>query len=234
MILPIKLLALLVLPLWVLSASANSFEALSNIKATAERFALAQINDEKLSNVEAHAITMDPRLRLEKCEHPLEAIGTQNFTNIARTTVGVRCTGIKPWTLYVPVDISALAEVIFTTRPLARGAALQLEDLEIRQMPLNRLPANYLGNIHQLTGMELTRSVNSGVILTRNSVKIRQLVQRGQEVIILASGHGVQVRMTGIALKSGAAGDLIPIRNINSGRTIEATVLNGGTVAVKM
>lgn len=229
-----KLFLCLALPLWFNCANANDSEELSNIRATAERYALAQLKDEKLSQLEAHAISMDPRLRLAKCEQALEAFSNSNTRNITRTTVGVRCNGAKPWTLYVPVTISAVAEAVFTTRPLERGEDLGLEHLEIRQVALDKLPANYFSNTEQLGGMALARSVNSDVILTLNAVKPRQMVQRGQEVMILASTRGIQVRMSGIALKNGASGDLIPIRNIKSGRTIQATVLNDSTVTVNM
>jgi len=229
-----KLLLCLGLLLWVVTANANNFEALSNIRATAEQFALAQVIDDKLSSIEARAVNLDPRLQLQKCDQPLQAFTTTNSRNIARTTVGVRCAGLKPWTLYVPVRISALADVVHTLRPLVRGEVLLIEDLEIRQISLDKIPPNYLSNIVQLAGMELARSVNSGVILTLNAVKPRQIVQRGQEVVIIARGAGVQVRMTGMALKNGVSGDLIPVRNIKSGRTIKAIVLKEGTVAVNM
>lgn len=229
-----KLAVCLLTALWVLAATASEFEALGKIRATAEQFALARVNDDKLSAIEAQANSMDPRLRLRKCEQPLQAFSNTNSRNVVRTTVGVRCNGIKPWTIYVPVTISALTEVVYTLRPLVRGEVLRVEDLEVKQLPLDQLPANYLSSIDELAGMELTRSLTSGAIFTLNSVKPRKLVQRGQEVVILATGSGIQVRMLGIALKNGAAGELIPVRNLSSGRTIEAEIINNGTVAVKM
>ncbi|MCH8134687.1 MAG: flagellar basal body P-ring formation protein FlgA [Proteobacteria bacterium] len=229
---PNKLLLCLAITFWISSANAASFEPLSNIRAAAEEFALAQLDDEKLSDIKARASRMDPRLQMVKCEHPLEAFSTANSRNIARTTIGVRCNGSKPWTLYVPVSISALTAVVYSSRALLRGEILQVEDLDIKQLPLHQLPANYFRSIDRLAGMEVSRSLNSGAIFTINTVKIRKLVQQGQEVMILASGGGVEVRMSGIALKSGAKGELIPIRNLSSGRIIEAMVLQDGTVVV--
>lgn len=228
------LLLCLTSPVWLGCANAFASEPISNIRATAEKFALAQIKDEKLLHIEAHAISLDARLALADCDQPLEAFSNSNSRNIARTTVGVRCSGPKPWQLYVPVTISAMAEAVFTVQPLARGENLRLEHLELKVVALDKLPANYFSNIEQLNGMALARSVNSGAILTVSTVKPRLMVERGQEVVILASTRGIQVRMTGIALKNGASGDLIPIRNVKSGRTIEATVLNNGTVSVNM
>lgn len=229
-----KLLLCLPLAFWFSCASANEFEALDDIRATAEQFALTQVNDKNLSDIEAHTSRLDPRLQLSKCEESLQGFTTANFRNVVRTTIGVRCTGTKPWTLYLPVRISALAEVVYSVRTLVRGEILQARDLEIKQLPLNQLPANYLTSIDQLAGMEMTRSVNSGSVFTLNSVKIRKLVQRGQEVMILVTGSNVRVRMTGTALKNGASGELIPVRNLSSGRTIEAMVLNARTVVVNM
>lgn len=228
------LLLCLALPLWLGCSNALASEPISNIRAAAEKFALAQIKDEKLSHIEAHAVSLDARLGMAECDQPLEAFSNTNSSSIGRTTVGVRCSGPKPWQLYVPVTISAMAEAVFTVKPLARGENLLLEHLEVKEVALDKLPGSYFSNIEQLNGMALSRSVNSGVILTVNTVKPKLMVERGQEVVILAAGRGIQVRMTGIALKNGASGDLIPIRNVKSGRTIEATVLNSGTVSVNM
>jgi len=214
--------------------SAVQYEALDSIRETAENFALNQVDHENLRQITATAVTLDSRLQLNKCESPLEAFAATMTNNIARMTVGIRCIGDKPWTLYVPININAIAGVIFPTRPLSRGEILQRSDLEIRELPLSNLPANYLSQIDELTGMELTRPVNTRVALTLNAVKTRNIVQQGQAVIILAKGGSIEVRMNGTAMRSGSYGDLIPVLNITSGRTIEATVLNESTVSVNM
>ncbi len=228
----LRLAILMALQAWFSCASASSIEALSTIRLVAEQFAVTQIDKAGLTNIEATALNIDSRLQLEKCNLPLETFATSNSGNIARSTVAVRCSGLKPWTLYVPVRISAEAEAVVTRQPLVRGDPLLVEYLDIKRVSLDKLPDNYLSDIAQLGNMEVVRAVNSGVILTLNSIRPRQLVQQGQEVVILARGKGLQVRMNGIALKNGASGDIIPIRNSKSGRTVEAQIVNGSTVVV--
>lgn len=213
-------------------AYGEATEPLTSIQATAERHALASIADDQLHEVSATAAELDPRLRLRKCEVPLESFSNANNHNRVRQTIGVRCNGGKPWTLYVPVVISALADVVYTSRALTRGEAVTKEDLELRQLTLDQLPANYLASLDQLGDLEMSRSLSPGVILTLNAVKPRKLVRQGQEVIIVARAGGIHVRMTGTALRNGASGETIPVRNTNSGRTIEATVMDGNTVSV--
>ncbi|MCB1671546.1 MAG: flagellar basal body P-ring formation chaperone FlgA [Gammaproteobacteria bacterium] len=216
----------------VQSAAADS-ESHEAIRTAATEFARRQIDKTGLSDIQVQAAGLDPRLRLAACEIPLEAFSTSKSGQLARTTVGVRCSGRNPWTLYVPVTIEAQADVVFTRRPLLRGEALTTEVLEIRKLPLSRLPPRHLSSPGQLAGMETTRPLQADTALTLNAVRARQLVRQGQEVVILAVSGGIQVRMTGVARRSGSQGDLIPVQNDSSGRTVEAEVLDKSTVRVK-
>lgn len=229
-----KLLLLAILVMLPLPAPAESGEQLSHIRQVAEQFALQQLDSSGLSDISASASSMDSRLRLKDCELPLEAFATTSGHNRMRTTVGVRCNGENPWTLYVPVTISAMAEALYTARPLLRGEILSGDSFEVRRVPLDKLPSNILASSEDLDTLEVVRPLRSGVPLTLNAVKTRQVVRQGQEVVIQAMGNGIQVKMTGTAMKSGSYGDHIPVKNNNSGRVIEASILNEGTVAVNL
>jgi len=230
---PFVLLALLI-AWWPAQGRADNQSMLEGIRQVAADFALSQVDGQGLRDIKAVASRLDPRLRLSACEIPLEAFTTNNSANLLRTTVGVRCNGVKPWTLYVPVSINAIAKVVFTARPVTRGEALDAGNLELREVSLQDLPFNHLRDIERLQNMEMTRPLKAGVPLTLNAIKPRHLVRQGQEVVIWASNQAIQVRMAGTALKNGAKGDLIPVRNNNSGRTITAEVLNNTTVKVRM
>ncbi len=207
-------------------------ESHETIRAAAEAFARDQIDVTGLTGIRIQASDLDPRLALADCQEPLETFATGNSRQLARLTVGVRCNGVKPWTLYVPVTVDAMAAVVFSSRPLLRGEALGNDALEIRRLPVARLPLNHVSEKSQLTGMETSRPLQAGVPITLNSVRPRQLVKQGQKVAIIAASGGIQVRMNGVALKNGSRGDLIPVENGSSGRRVEAEILDAGTVRV--
>lgn len=213
---------------------AAEVETLDSIRLSAESHALAQIDQSHFEDPIATAGSLDTRLQLKKCNIPLETFSNGAMNNTSRMTVGVRCSGLNPWTLYVPVTISALVNVVFSSRALTRGALLDAEDLVVQQVPLNKLPIGYLSDPSQVTNFELTRPLNVGTPITLSAVKPRNIVLQGQEVIIKAQLAGLQVRMTGEALKNGQSGDLIPVRNLRSGRTVEATIINASTVSVNL
>ena len=215
---------------------AETAEAISDIRRVAEQFALGQIDRSGLSDIQASAASMDSRLRLKECDVALEAFATGNGNNrnLTRTTVGVRCNGSNPWTLYVPVTIEAMKDALYTARPLLRGEMLDDSAVEVRRIPVSKLPPNSLGNADELGNMETVRPLKAGVPLTLNALKARQVVRQGQQVVIVADGNGIQVKMKGTAMKSGSYGDLIPVKNSNSGRIIEAAIENEGTVSVNL
>lgn len=228
------LLGLLLCLVCIPRVYAAEIEKLESIRLSAEEHALAQIDHSQFEDAIATAGSLDTRLQLKKCSIPFETFSTGAMNNTSRMTVGVRCSGLNPWTLYVPVTISALVNVVFSSRALTRGALLNAEDLQVQQVPLNKLPAGYLSDPSQVTNFELIRPLNVGSPVTLNAVRPRNVVQQGQEVTIKAQISGLQVRMTGKALKNGQSGDLIPVRNLRSGRTIEATILNKNTVSVNL
>lgn len=224
----------LLLLLYILTGQAQELESLEAIRQAAENFVLSQINDSSLREVQANAASMDSRLRLAACPAPLETFRTGQPGMLLRNTVGVRCSGEQSWTIYVPVTLSALIDVVYTARPLVRGSILQAGDLELRQQPLNGLTANQLHSLEGLDGMEVTRALAAGQALNLNSLRARALIERGQEVVILAREAGIEVRMSGTALASGSFGERIPVRNLSSGKTIEAAVIEPGMVAVNL
>lgn len=228
------LLSLLLFLCRLPSSYGDEIEELNSIRTSAENHALAQIDHNQFEDAIATAGSLDTRLQLKKCNISLETFSTGAMNNSSRTTVGVRCSGLNPWTLYVPVTISALVNVVFSSRALTRGALIDAEDLEVQQVPLNKLPIGYLSDPSQITNFELIRPLNVGMPITLSAIRPRNIVQQGQEVIIKAQIAGLQVRMTGKALKNGQSGDLIPVRNLRSGRTVEATIMNESTVSVNL
>lgn len=222
--------------LWPLPSSAQTpqYQPLADIAAAAEDFARAQLADGEYAGVEVKASNLDPRLRLKNCELPLEGFATNATPRGGRTTVGVRCTGVSPWTLYVPVAVAAAINVVQIKGPLDAGTLLTEAHLEIVSRPLNGLPQNTLRSFDQVTGRVLTRAVNGETLATVNMLRTRELVAKGQEVVILAQGGQVEVRMNGVALEKGQMGERISVRNSNSGRTVQAVIVSDTTVQVSL
>lgn len=210
----------------------DEFESIELIESTAEKFALNALEPKNLTDLAVSASALDSRLRLKKCNMPLEAFSNRVDLLNTRSTIGVRCNGESPWTLYVPITVHALTPVVYTNKPLLRGEKIDENGVELRFQPLDRVPSNSLTNISQILGMEAARAVPADMALSLSALRSAKLISQGQEVIIMAEGSGLAVRMSGNALKNGAKGEVIPVKNLSSGRVLEGRIVSDNTVLV--
>jgi flagella basal body P-ring formation protein FlgA len=231
---PILVALALACPLQGLGQTQAATQPLETIAAAAEQHARQFAKAQGLADAEVRAGSLDPRLRLKLCEAPLETFSNDNALRGGRTTVGVRCTGAAPWTLYVPVNVTAYTYIVLVDGPLPRGTVLNASHLRREQRPLHALPPQYLTDIDQAVGRTLTRAVSGATVASPNMLQTRDLVAKGQEVTILATGAKVQVRMAGVALQKGQQGERIDVKNTSSGKTVQAVIVDGGTVQVAL
>jgi flagellar basal body P-ring formation protein FlgA len=177
---------------------------------------------------------LDSRLRLAPCDRPLESFRAPGARDVGNTTVGVRCTGAKPWTLYVPALIRIYDAVLVTARPIPRGATLTPHDIRLESRDVAHLREGVLVDPEQAVGQVTRRPLEMGEVLSPAAVKPARLVHRGEKVTILAQGNRLEVRATGEALADGAAGEPIRVRNLLTKKIIHGVVAGSGLVQVRM
>lgn len=177
---------------------------------------------------------LDRRLRLARCDRPLEGYLPAGGQLTGNTSVGVRCTGTRPWKLYVPARIAVVERVVVTRGFLARGTVLGREHIEVTEREVTGAGHGYIRDPDEALGMVLRQPAQDGLVVTPAMLERPRLVRRGDEVLILSQGGSFQVRMRGSALSDGAEGDRIRVRNLNSKRVVEGWVTADGAVMVQM
>lgn len=218
------------------SSVTAAHEPQQNILAAATRFMEATAADAHGAGfaISVTAGPLDDRLRLRACDEAPEAFTAPNTRTAGSTTVGVRCHGPVPWTLYVPVQVDVHGDVVVLSQPLPRGTVLQPSHLRLERQDVGRLSGGYLANPEQARDMVLRRALQAGTVLTPQMVEPPRLVQRGQRVLLLAETGSVAVRVEAEALGDGALGDRVRVRNLSSQKIVEGQVLSRGVVGVSM
>jgi len=231
------LLALAVLPiptgLAMAAALQESAESLLAIQETAHAFIVSQITAD-YPNHKIEVSDLDPRLNLATCDAPLEGFLPPGGHLPGNTTIGVRCPGGKPWTVYVPATVKAMRKVVVTKRPILRGSAIGKDDIALEEREVKSKTDAYILDPAQAVGKIAKRPLTSSRAITPGMLDAPLLVRRGQRVIILAQGAGVEVRMMGTALMDGAKGQVIRAKNTVSKRTVEGLVVTPGVIRVNM
>ncbi len=228
--------ASVVLPAAALPAAATpAMQPLDTIRAVAEEFvrtrlpATLQQADRKVLIEAGH---LDSRLRLAACAGNLSASQPPGSTWNARNTVAVSCPDGTPWTIYVPVTLESETAVLVTRRAVSRGASLTSADIEgqVRRVP--GIADRYVTTLAELSGQHAKRHLPAGTVLTDDALAVDLLVKRGQQVTLLASVGGIEVRAVGKALGSGGSMDRIRVQNLNSARIVEGRVESADVVRI--
>jgi len=146
-------------------------------------------------------------------------------------SVGVKCEGEQPWTIYDKVLIRQTREVAVLRNAVRQGAVLSASDIEVAMKDVSQLRSGFL-NPQQAIGRSLRKPAAAGMVLTPDHIANPRLIARGQSVSIKAEGMAFEVSMPGTAMADGEEGERIRVRNGISGRIVEATVADRETVLV--
>ncbi len=174
---------------------------------------------------------VDPRLSLPACQ-ALEPFVPAGGRLWGQASVGVRCNGQTPWTLYVPVSIKVIANVVHAARPLAQGQPVAAADIALQKADLAQLPAGILTDPAQAVGKTLVSSIASGQPLRQDMLRSPIVVLQGQTVKLLAKGRGFSVSSEGKAMAAAAEGQVVQVR-IQSGRIISGIARPDAVVEVR-
>lgn len=122
---------------------------------------------------------------------------------------------------------------VVTNRVVYPGEVIGAGMLE--EVPLVR-GNRKLGPIFQeaakLHGKVARRTILPGRLIPPNSVREAFLVQAGAPVEVTLVEKSLVITATAMALEPGAAGDVVKLRNIDSGRVFSGVVMADGTVRV--
>jgi flagella basal body P-ring formation protein FlgA len=213
---------------------ANDYQSHNDIAKAAETYLQQQLEQSNAANFEIHISSMDQLLKLNLCDTPLEATLAPGAKLFGKTTVEVRCTGTKPWKIFVPANLTLYENVLAAARTIVRGEVLGADDLTVVTQKVSSSSQTYFRNAEQAIGFVAKRSIQAGKIITAYMLQAPRLVKRGQEVILMATTPLMEVRMKGQALSDGAKGDVIQVRNVSSKRVVEGVVTGTGVVRVNM
>ncbi|MCF6257310.1 MAG: flagellar basal body P-ring formation protein FlgA [Gammaproteobacteria bacterium] len=209
-------------------------QSTETLRQTVLKFLQVQTEKRAEQDIEISVGRIDRRLKLATCQESPMAFLAAGAKLQGKLTVGLRCTGPKPWTVYVPAHIKIFANVIAAAQPLLRGSEISATDVIFVRQELSQLRSGYFIKTESVIGKILTQNLSAGHAITPKRVKAAFLVRRGEKVTIEVSIGTLKVRGKGEALKDAARGELVSVRNSQSKRIVQGVVTKPGTVNIQM
>jgi flagellar basal body P-ring formation protein FlgA len=140
-------------------------------------------------------------------------------------------TDSMPVRLRVTGSAIETAPVAVLTRPMDRNEVVKVSDLAIERRPKSEVTSDIVTRDAAI-GMQTRRALRNGQMLRLTDLTKPDLVTRDQGVTLIYQAAGIYLTSRGKALETGTEGDIVNVLNLQSKRTVTATVVGRGQVMV--
>jgi len=127
--------------------------------------------------------------------------------------------------------VTETVEAATLTRSLRIGEIIKASDVTMSRRPKTDLRGESMGP-DQVIGMAAKIALRNGQALRTDDLIKPQIVQRNEAVTIYYEVPGIMLTVRGKAVEGGAMGDVVGVLNIQSNRTVQATVIGPGRVII--
>ncbi|WP_067276014.1 flagellar basal body P-ring formation chaperone FlgA [Mitsuaria sp. 7] len=176
------------------------------------------------ARVEIEIGKLDPRLRLAPCAQiqPYLPPGTRMW---GRSRLGLRCVaGVTKWNVTLPLTIKVYGQAFVAAADLPTGTILTQEHFRLAEVDIAGESGAIYTQSEAWLGRHLAKPVAAGQALRSVDLKLRQWVQPGDRVQVMATGDGYAIAGEGQAMGVGLEGQDVRVRFDNgrmaTGRTI--------------
>lgn len=129
---------------------------------------------------------------------------------------------------------AAFAEpvAIVPTQVIYPGQEIDLSLLREVVVTNPNLRDDYIGSLAELEGSVARRTLLPGRVIPTSAVRESYAIERGEVVRLVYSNAGMVISASGSPLAAASVGDLVRVRNVDTGVTVSGTVMADRTVRV--
>jgi flagellar basal body P-ring formation protein FlgA len=114
-------------------------------------------------------------------------------------------------------DVRIVPPVVVARRPLARGAVIHEDDVELQRPATDKKIAGALTEIQDAVGRELLRPVAAGGPIASDTLRAPLSVHRGEVVTVYAQSGSIRIRTNARARDEGSLGELVAVESLLAG-----------------
>ena len=125
-------------------------------------------------------------------------------------------------------------EIVFIpNRVIYPGETIEMAALkEVTLKPDRVIPPGVVIRATELDGKVAKRTLLPGRYIAAAALRDAWVVEQGAAVQMVFMAGGLVISATGVTLQPGAAGDLVRVRNIDSGKILSGIVMADGSIRV--
>ncbi len=128
-------------------------------------------------------------------------------------------------------DFNELKSALFVTENIPYGGLIDESNTELRSTN-ERIPTNNVYNLQKLGRVQATRLLRSDTLLRLSDVRPAPLVRLGETATLSIDKGSLNINVKLIAQENGLMGDLIRLKNPDSGENVVGRVVGVGKVTL--
>ncbi len=121
---------------------------------------------------------------------------------------------------------------VIPTQTIYPGELIDAQRLEEVEVTNPALTGDYAVSTNQVAGKVSSRTLLQGRVILVSALREPYAVERGKAVRIVFTNGPLTITAGGAPLENAAVGDLIRVRNTDSGIIVSGTVMDDGTIHV--
>jgi flagella basal body P-ring formation protein FlgA len=136
-------------------------------------------------------------------------------------------------TLCCALPAQAQETVLIPNRVIYPGETVAAEALkEVTLKPGKQAPEAVAISLAELDGKVAKRTLLPGRYVPLSSLREAYLVEQGAAVEVVFVSGVLTISASAVTLEPGSAGDLVKVRNIDSGKILSGTVMADGSIRI--
>jgi flagella basal body P-ring formation protein FlgA len=126
----------------------------------------------------------------------------------------------------------SFVEVPVLSRFIRAGEIITDKDITIIRTKLSSLRGNFVINEKDIIGMQAKKHLSSGALIKNNELINPPVIKTNDPVSIIYSSNNIKLKISGTALNNGAIGDMVKVKNNDTGAVLLGQIINKNTVQV--
>lgn len=133
---------------------------------------------------------------------------------------------------WVTAEIKKYAQTAVLNRSLKVGEVITEEMLTVEKRQI-QYQTDAITAVKNIVGMQANRFLNAGQILSYRDLKKETIMKKGQIVKAIFGKGQFDISISAIVEESGAIGDVIKVKNLDSNKMFAALVVDRGLVKIE-
>ncbi|GAA0857111.1 flagellar basal body P-ring formation chaperone FlgA [Aliiglaciecola litoralis] len=182
------------------------------------------------TSLSVEATPLDTRIVIPECQSDYVFSASDETLRQSNITVRAECPD-NDWYLYLMVKAVRIQPVVVLTRAMSPGAVLNENSVKLVMMDKNLIRTSTFSDVNTVLGARLKKRSRPGQPIVPGQLCF---VCKGDSIVIIASGGGVNIKASGIAQQDGNLGDTIAVKNSRSQKLVHAQVVDTRQVEVQI